>query len=151
MATVVARNRYKLLRLATAQPPENSQREQPTLAERGNRLSSARVSLGRMEHEETRLDPDKVRRVEFFHQPPGRQLVLPAPSVLGCPPALSLAGGSSQPLPTFIAAFPSPCGGWMWGMPLKQHTSCWGPKNSLFTRQILGGTLFGTCRHFIGG
>ena len=28
-----------------------------------------------MEHEETRLDPDKVRRVEFFHQPPGRQLV----------------------------------------------------------------------------
>src|SRR5918993_5093454 len=75
MATVVARNRYKLLRLAMAQLPENSQREQPTLAGRRNRLSSARVSLGRMEHEETRLDPDKVRRVEFFHQPPGRQLV----------------------------------------------------------------------------
>src|SRR3712207_391141 len=73
--------------------------------------------------------------------PLGEPEVQPAPSVLGCPPALSLASGSSQPLPTFIAAFPSPCGGWMWGMPLKQHTRCWGPKNSLFTRQILGGTL----------
>ena len=28
-----------------------------------------------MEHEETPYDPDKVRRVEFFHEPPGRQHV----------------------------------------------------------------------------
>jgi hypothetical protein len=28
-----------------------------------------------MEHEETHYDPDEVRRVEFFHEPPGRQHV----------------------------------------------------------------------------
>jgi hypothetical protein len=28
-----------------------------------------------VEHEETRLDPDMVRKVEFFHEPPGRQHV----------------------------------------------------------------------------
>jgi hypothetical protein len=31
--------------------------------------------LRRMEHEETHYDPEKVRRVEFFHEPPGRQHV----------------------------------------------------------------------------
>ena len=33
------------------------------------------IILRRMEHEETHYDPDKVRRVEFFHEPPGRQHV----------------------------------------------------------------------------
>ncbi len=33
------------------------------------------VRLRRMEHEETHYDPNKVRRVEFFHEPPGRQHV----------------------------------------------------------------------------
>jgi hypothetical protein len=32
-------------------------------------------AVRRMEHGETRLDPDMVRRVEFFHEPPDRRHV----------------------------------------------------------------------------